>query len=66
MSQREFEGTDLPREKEKLNARDRLDAAAAAAAAAAEIWLQQREAEVISEELINSMAAGCLFASLVY
>ena len=60
MSQREFEGTDLPREKEKLNARDRLDAAAA------EIWLQQREAEVISEELINSMAAGCLFASLVY
>ena len=59
MSQREFEGTDLPREKEKLNARDRLDAAA-------EIWLQQREAEVISEELINSMAAGCLFASLVY
>ena len=63
MSQREFEGTDLPREKEKLNARDRL---AAAAAAAAEIWLQQREAEVISEELINSMAAGCLFASLVY
>ena len=62
MSQREFEGTDLPREKEKLNARDRL----AAAAAAAEIWLQQREAEVISEELINSMAAGCLFASLVY
>ena len=61
MSQREFEGTDLPREKEKLNARDRL-----AAAAAAEIWLQQREAEVISEELINSMAAGCLFASLVY
>ena len=63
MSQREFEGTDLPREKEKLNARDRLDAAAAAAA---EIWLQQREAEVISEELINSMAAGCLFASLVY
>ena len=60
MSQREFEGTDLPREKEKLNARDRL------AAAAAEIWLQQREAEVISEELINSMAAGCLFASLVY
>ena len=64
MSQREFEGTDLPREKEKLNARDRL--AAAAAAAAAEIWLQQREAEVISEELINSMAAGCLFASLVY
>ena len=59
MSQREFEGTDLPREKEKLNARDRL-------AAAAEIWLQQREAEVISEELINSMAAGCLFASLVY
>lgn len=61
MSQREFEGTDLPREKEKLNARDRF-----AAAAAAEIWLQQREAEVISEELINSMAAGCLFASLVY
>ena len=61
MSQREFEGMDLPSEKEKLNARDRL-----AAAAAAEIWLQQREAEVISEELINSMAAGCLFASLVY
>ena len=60
MSQREFEGTDLPREKEKLNARDRF------AAAAAEIWLQQREAEVISEELINSMAAGCLLASLVY